>query len=84
MIAGIIGFPFRLAFAWFYEFTPNELKRESERDPGDSVARSTSRKPNYWITDVLAGAVVLLLTNTFVLHREPEFMAQGFRSSTGT
>ena len=27
VIAGIIGFPFWLAFAWFYEFTPQGLKR---------------------------------------------------------
>ena len=69
VIAGIIGFPFWIAFAWFYEFTPQGLKRESEIDPADSVAHRTGRKLNYWITGVLAVAVVLLLTNTFVLHR---------------
>lgn len=69
VIAGIIGFPFWVAFAWFYEFTPSGLKRESEIDPADSIAHHTGRKLNYWITGVLAVAVVLLLTNTFVLHR---------------
>ena len=69
VIAGIIGFPFWLAFAWFYEFTPQGLKRESEIDPDDSIAHNTGRKLNYWITGVLAVAVVLLLTNQFVLHR---------------
>jgi TolB-like protein len=69
VIAGVIGFPFWIAFAWFYEFTPSGLKRESEIDPADSIARHTSRKLNYSITGVLAVAVVLLLTNTFVLHR---------------
>jgi len=68
VIAGVIGFPFWIAFAWFYEFTPQGLKRESEIDPADSIAHHTSRKLNYWITGVLAVAVVLLLTNTFVLH----------------
>ena len=69
MIAGIIGFPFWIAFAWFYEFTPSGLKRESEIDPADSVAHATGRKLNIWIFGVMALAIVLLVTNTFVLHR---------------
>ncbi|MBS0431455.1 MAG: hypothetical protein JSS21_03465 [Proteobacteria bacterium] len=66
VIAAAIGFPFWLAFAWFYEFTPQGLKRESEIPPDDSIARSTGRKLGKWIIAVLAVAVVLLLTNTFV------------------
>jgi TolB-like protein/Flp pilus assembly protein TadD len=69
VIAGIIGFPLWITFAWFYEFTPSGLKRESEIDPADSVAHSTGRKLDFWIIGVLAVAVVLLLTNQFVLHR---------------
>ncbi|HEY8231001.1 MAG TPA: tetratricopeptide repeat protein [Rhodanobacteraceae bacterium] len=68
MIAGIIGFPFWIAFAWFYEFTPSGLKRASEIDPADSVAHATGRKLNIWIFGVMALAIVLLVTNTFVLH----------------
>ena len=30
VIAAIIGFPFWIAFAWYYEFTPEGIKRESE------------------------------------------------------
>ena len=33
VVAAVIGFPFWLAFAWFWEFTPQGLKRESEIDP---------------------------------------------------
>jgi len=69
VIAACIGFPFWLAFAWFYEFTPQGLKRESEIPPGDSIARTTGRKLDRAIIAVLALAVVLLLTNTFVWHR---------------
>jgi TolB-like protein/tetratricopeptide (TPR) repeat protein len=69
VIAACIGFPFWLAFAWFYEFTPQGLKRESEIPPGDSIAHSTGRKLDRAIIAVLALAVVLLLTNTFVWHR---------------
>ena len=69
LIAAAIGFPFWLAFAWFYEFTPQGLKRESEIAPGDSVAHSTGRKLDKWIIAVLLIAVVLLLTNTFVSRK---------------
>src|SRR6185312_3599798 len=70
VIAGAIGFPFWLAFAWFYEFTPSGLKRESEVAPGDSIAHSTGRKLDFWIIGVLAVAVVLLLTNQLVSRRD--------------
>jgi len=69
IVAGIIGFPFWIAFAWFYEFTPSGLKRESEIDPEDSIAHHTGRKLNIWIFGVMALAIVLLVTNQFVLHR---------------
>lgn len=76
LVAVMIGFPFWIAFAWFYEFTPSGLKRESELAPCDSIGRSTGRKLDFWIIGILAVAVVLLVTNTFVLHRDA--------TSTGT
>ena len=69
VVAAIIGLPFWIAFAWFYEFTPQGLKRESEIAPDDSTAHSTGRKLDKWIIAVLAVAVVLLLTNTFIWRR---------------
>lgn len=30
VIAAVIGFPFWLAFAWFYEFTPQGFRRDAE------------------------------------------------------
>jgi len=66
LIAAAVGFPFWIAFAWFYEFTPQGLKRESEIAPDDSVAHSTGRKLDKWIIGVLALAVVLLLTDRFI------------------
>lgn len=68
VIAAIIGFPFWLAFAWFYEFTPEGLKRESEIDPSDSITHHTGKKLDFAIIGVLALAVVLLLTDRFVLR----------------
>ena len=69
VIAACVGFPFWIAFTWFYEWTPQGLKRESEIAPDDSVAHSTGRKLDKWIIAVLALAVVLLLTNAFVWHK---------------
>ena len=69
LIAAVIGVPFWIAFAWFYEFTPQGLKRESEIAPNDSVAHSTGRKLDKWIIAVLVIAVVLLLTNTFIWRK---------------
>ena len=65
LIATAIGFPFWLAFAWFYELTPQGLKRESAIAADPSVARPTGRRLDRAIILVLAIAVVLLLTNTF-------------------
>ena len=69
LIAAAIGFPFWIAFAWFYEFTPEGLKRESAIAAGDSIAHATGRKLDKWIIGVLLVAVVLLLTNTFVWRK---------------
>src|SRR5262247_1927839 len=68
LVAGGIGFPFWIAFAWFYEFTPEGLKRESEIDPAESITHDTGRKLDFAIIGVLTIAVVLLLTDRFVLR----------------
>src|SRR5499425_733357 len=68
LVAAGIGFPFWIAFSWFYEFTPEGLKRESEIDPAESVTHRTGRKLDFAIIGVLAVAVVLLLTDRFVLR----------------
>ena len=69
-IAGVIGFPFWLAFAWFFEFTPEGLKLERDVEPAASITHQTGRKLDFWIIGVLAVAVVLLLTNQFVARRD--------------
>jgi TolB-like protein/Tfp pilus assembly protein PilF len=68
LVAAGIGFPFWIAFAWFYEFTPEGLKRESEIDPAESITRHTGRKLDFAIIGVLGVAVVLLLTDRFMLR----------------
>jgi hypothetical protein len=54
LVAAAIGFPFWIAFSWFYEFTPEGLKRESEIDPGESITHRTGRKLDFAIIGVLA------------------------------
>jgi len=69
VIACAIGFPFWIAFAWFFEFTPEGLKRESEVDPSQSITEHTGKKLDRWIFAIMGVAIVLLLTNTFVWHK---------------
>lgn len=75
IIAGVIGFPFWIVFAWFYEFTQGGLKRESEWDTDDRAARLHDRRLDKWIIGVLLVAVVLLVTNQFVLRRDATSLA---------
>ncbi len=69
LVAAAIGFPFWLAFAWFYAFTPEGLKRESDIDPAGPVPAHANRKLDRWIFAVMGVAIVLLLADRFVLRR---------------
>ena len=44
LVAALIGFPFWVALAWFYEFTPQGLKRESEIAADAPSRHSAARK----------------------------------------
>src|SRR5262245_23758515 len=68
VVAAAIGLPFFLAFAWFYEITPEGLKRESEVEAHESITHLTGRKLDFAIIGVMAVAIVLLLTDRFVLR----------------
>ena len=70
VIACIIGFPFWLIIAWLYEFTPTGLKLESQIAPGESIAHHVGKRADRVIIAVLVVAVVLLVTNQFVLHHD--------------
>jgi TolB-like protein/tetratricopeptide (TPR) repeat protein len=60
-----------VAFAWYYKLTPEGLKLESaDSIPDHAFHRATGRKLDLWIIGVMAVAIVLLVTNTFVLHRD--------------
>ncbi|HJU26528.1 MAG TPA: hypothetical protein VJ722_07635, partial [Rhodanobacteraceae bacterium] len=69
VLAAVIGFPFVLAIAWYYELTPEGLRRESEVPREQSIRHLTGKKLDRAIIAVLSVVVVVLLLNTFVLHR---------------
>ena len=75
VVAAAIGFPFAILLSWFYEWTPQGLQRESEISPNESITRHTGKKLDRWITVILALAVVLLLADKFVLHKDTETAA---------
>ena len=70
VIAAIVGFPFAMLFSWFFEWTPQGIQRESEVAPDASIMRETGWKLDRWIIAVLSIAVVLLLADVFVPHRD--------------
>ncbi|MGH8191305.1 MAG: tetratricopeptide repeat protein [Rhodanobacteraceae bacterium] len=69
VIACVIGFPFWVAFAWYFKFTSHGIERESDTLEDAAAIRRSGRKLDYWIIGILAIAVVLLLTNQLVLQR---------------
>ena len=75
VIAALIGFPLAILFSWFYEWTPQGIQRESEVAQDESIARQTGKKLDRWIIAILSVAVVLLLANTFVLHKDTQTAA---------
>lgn len=72
LIAAAIGFPFWLFFAWFYQLTPDGLKRESESSgaPLDDDTRHFRNRQDRWIVGLLSLAVVLLLADAYWRPRE--------------
>ncbi|MGH6877273.1 MAG: tetratricopeptide repeat protein [Rhizomicrobium sp.] len=75
LVAAAIGFPFWIAFTWFYEFTPEGIRRESEVDADRSILKATGRRLDFLIIGVLAIAVVLLLTDRLVRRNQPSTSA---------
>ena len=70
VIAAVVGFPFAMALSWFYEWTSKGIQRESDVEQDRSITRETGNKMDRWIIAVLAVAVVLLITDRFVPHKE--------------
>lgn len=75
VVAAVIGFPFALAFSWFYEWTPKGLQLESAISPNESITRQTGKKLDRWIIAILSLAVVLLLTDRFLFRSDEKSKA---------
>jgi TolB-like protein/Tfp pilus assembly protein PilF len=69
-LAGVVGLPIVLIFAWVFEMTPEGIKRESEIDQSQSVTQSTGNKLDRTIIIFLTFAVVLLLAERFIVSEE--------------
>ncbi len=76
VVAAVIGFPFAMVFSWLYEWTPHGLQRESEITSNESITRQTGKRLDRWIIAILGLAVVLLLANTFVWHKDAEVISR--------
>lgn len=70
LIACAVGFPFWVAFGWFYEYTPQGFKRDSEIPPDAPVRQSSARKLDFAIIGVL-GIIVVLLGAGYFLRPAP-------------
>ena len=70
VVAAVIGFPFAMLFSWFYEWTPHGIQREQEAAPDPSLSRQNRRKLDRWIFAVMGLAIVLLLADRFVMHKD--------------
>jgi len=66
-----IGFPFALGFSWFYELTPQGLRRESEVPRDESITHRTGRNLDRWIIAVLVLLVIFLLLERFLPIKPP-------------
>jgi len=66
VIAAIGFFPF-LAFAWFFEFTPEGLKREKDIDRSVAVVRASGRKLDIAIIVVMMTGLGYFIFDKFVL-----------------
>lgn len=68
LAAAGIGFPFFLGFAWRYRLTPEGLRRERGTAAPPAAAEAARSRLDRWIIGVLGIALVLLLTDRFVLR----------------
>jgi TolB-like protein len=59
-IAGLVGFPFALFFAWAFELTPEGVKREKDIDRSQSVTPQTGKTLNRVIIGLLLLVIVLM------------------------
>lgn len=69
VLAVALGFPFVLLFSWFYELTPEGLRRERDVDHSRPVARRAARRFDRLIIIALALAVLWLIADRLLPRR---------------
>jgi TolB-like protein len=65
MLALAVGFPLAIFFAWAFEMTPDGVKRESEIDRSQSIAKTTGRKMDRNIIIAMALALAYFAYDKF-------------------
>jgi len=63
-----LGFPVALILAWVFDITPEGLKRTEDIDLAPATNIAAARKLNFVFLGVLTIAVIVLVTDRFVLH----------------
>jgi TolB-like protein len=71
-VAGLVGLPFALFFAWAFELTPEGIKRESEIDRSQSITPRTGRKLDYFIIGTLGVIIVLMAVERLYFAGRPD------------
>ena len=61
----LIGLPLALFFAWAFELTPDGIKRESEINPSQSLAKQNARKLDRTIIAALVAVIAVLLADRY-------------------
>jgi TolB-like protein/Tfp pilus assembly protein PilF len=69
IVAALLGLVPFVAFTWFYEITPDGLKRQSEVPRAESITHLTARKLDRWIIMLLVLIAALMLVQIFVLPK---------------
>jgi len=68
IVAAIVCLIPFLAFAWYYEVTPEGIKRQSQVDREESIVHLTARKLDRWII-VLLVFIALLIIAQMIVHK---------------
>jgi serine/threonine-protein kinase len=71
VLALVAGFPLAMVLSWFYEWTPEGIRRETAVAPEASISRENGRKLDLWIIGILSLIVVALLVDAFAPTAEP-------------
>ena len=72
LLALVIGFFLVLILAWFYELTPEGVKRDFEVDRSQSITPRTGQKLNRITIALLGLAVAVLLADRFIPGERPD------------